>query len=117
MLTLGSLLVCGALLAFAGVATVFRRPDPPRWTTWSDGPITIAVIFAFGLGLAYFINGASRAYQEGVSLVDLALFVVVLAATFVIGRGLRRRAQPKAAPTGRVAMATEPPAKPAPRAA
>jgi hypothetical protein len=112
MLALGALLVCGALLTLAALTTVFRRPDPPRWTRWSGELITLALVAAFALGIAYFIAGVSRAYEQGVSTVDLGLLAAVLAAAFVIARGLRLRTRP-AHP---VLTASEP-SKPTPRAA
>jgi hypothetical protein len=109
MLALGGLLICGALLALAGFAIVFRSPNPPRWTTWSDGPVTIAVIATFAFGFAEFIAGASRAYEEGVSLVDLGLLAAVLVAAFAIGRGLRRHAAAvRRAPVPRITVDLRP---------
>ncbi len=113
MLALGGLLICGALFALASFATVFRSTQPPAWTRWSGELITLAIVAAFAIGLADFIAGVSRAYEAGLSLVDLGLLAAVLVAAFAIGRGLKLRA-----PASPVPGATEPPAsKPTPRAA
>jgi hypothetical protein len=112
MMALGGLLICGALLALAGLTTVFRRPDPPRWTTWSGELITLALVSAFVLGLAYFISGVSRAYEQGVSFIDLGLFVAVLAVALVMARGLKVRTRPASG-----ALTASPPSGPRPRPA
>jgi hypothetical protein len=140
MLAFGGLLVCGALLALAAFAMIFRSPNPPRWRGWSEQPIALAVVAAFGTGLVSFIAGAGRAYQQGVSLVDLGLLAAVLAAAFVVARRLRRHARRAGtaagagapiggrsvelhaisggAPANPAATTTEPPpSKPRPRAA
>ena len=94
MLTLGGLLTCVAILALAALAIVFRSPNPPRWTTWSwaEELISVSLVSAFALGLAMFVAGAFRAYQEGLPLVDLGLLAVVLVGAIVIWRRLDLRA-------------------------
>jgi hypothetical protein len=137
MLALGGLLISAALLALAAAATVFRSPNPPRWTAWSGELITLAIVTLFALGLANLIAGASDAYERGPRLADLGLLAVVLVGALVIwrwfGLGARLRsmtAAPQAQtrdssttlrPTGRVpsanASAEAPPSRPTPRAA
>lgn len=95
MLTFGGLMICAAVLGLAAAALVFRRPDPPRWTTssWAGEGIAIAIVTALALGLGYLGVGVIRASQEGVSLLDLGLLLGVLVATCVIWRrlGVRQR--------------------------
>lgn len=98
MLALGALLLCAAILALAASAILFRRPDPPRWTTraWAGEVISIAIVAMLALGLAYLFTGAAGAYQEGPAVVDLGLLAVVLVAAVALWRklalGVRMRA-------------------------
>lgn len=90
MLMLGGLFVCGALLAFAALTLVFRRPDPPRWTTRSGVGelVTIALVTLLTFGIGYLVAGAVGASQNGVDLVDLGLLIVVLAGSVLVWRRL-----------------------------
>ena len=98
MMALGALLTCSALLALAVLAIVFRRPDPPRWTTstWADELISVGLVSLFALGLATFVAGAVDAFREGVQLVDLGLLAAVLLGSVVIWRRFDLRARWKA---------------------
>ncbi len=137
MLALGALLTCTALLALARFTIVFRGPEPPRWAAWSGELITVAIVTAFALGLAYLIAGISNAYEQGTGLVDLGLLAAVLVAALAIWRRIDLRGQlrsiaartpirgasadprlaGRAAPPSASAPATEPPSRPTPRAA
>ena len=123
MLTFGAILVCGALLAFAALTLVFRRPDPPRWTARSGVGETVTILLTASLtfGAAYLLAGALSAHQQGIDAIDLGLAAVVLAATVVTWRRLdvRRRLRAYGA-TGRAKPAvhigsTPTPGSPAPR--
>jgi hypothetical protein len=61
----GALLVAIALLARAAVAPVFRRVNPPQWTTrrWSAELITLAIVCTLALGLGCLGAGALAALQ------------------------------------------------------
>lgn len=95
MLTLGALFVCGAVLAFAALTLVFRRPAPPRWTTWPGvgDLVTVTLVSLLTFGIGYLAAGAIAAYQGGVDPIDLGLLVVVLVGTVAVWRRLdpRRR--------------------------
>ena len=95
MLTIGALLVCGAVLAFAALTLIFRHPEPPRWTKRSGAGeiVTIALVTLLTFGVGYLAAGAIAAYQEGPDPVDLGLLAVVIAATVVAWRHLDMRRQ------------------------
>jgi choline-glycine betaine transporter len=138
MLVLGGLLSCAAVLAIAVFALIFRNPNPPRWTTysWAGELSAVALVCVLAVGVGYLSSGAISAYQQGLSLVDLALLAVVLAVAAVVWRKLDVRARLKAmegavsvpafgamreavAATDGVAATTPepPPSRPAPRVA
>ena len=114
MLATGGLLVAVALLALAAAAPVFRRADPPRWTTrgWIGELVTLAIVCTLALGLGYLGAGAATAFQTGLDWVDLALLAGVALVAIVIWRRLKPRAE---ATTGLDSAAAGAPA--APRAA
>jgi len=95
MLALGALLTCAALLGIVLSALVFRRPDPPRWTTrsWAGEAVAIALVCVLSLGLGYLGAGSIDAYRQGLAATDLGLLVLVLILTLVVWRklGLRER--------------------------
>ena len=101
MLTIGALLVCSALLAFAALTLIFRRPEPPRWTRRSavGEIVTIALVTLLTFGVGYLAAGAITAYRDGVGPIDLGFMVVVVVATVVAWRHLdvRRRLRAYAA--------------------
>jgi hypothetical protein len=80
VLATGGILVCLALLALTAVAPVFRRSDPPRWTTydWVGELVSLAIVYALALGLGYLGAGAAEAFQTGPNYDDLGLLAVVL---------------------------------------
>ena len=90
MLTVGGSLVCGALLAFAALILVFRRPAPPRWTTWYgvEEVVSLALVSLLTFGIGYLGAGGIDAYEQGIELIDLVLLVVVLVGTAVVWRRL-----------------------------
>jgi hypothetical protein len=94
MLAAGSLLVSIALLMLAAVAPVFRRSNPPQWTTrrWIGELVTLAIVCTLALGLGYLGAGAIDAFQTGANYVDLGLLLLVLIVSVVIWRGLNARA-------------------------
>jgi hypothetical protein len=97
MLATGGLLVAVALLALAAVAPLFRRADPPRWTTrgWIGELVTLAIVCTLALGLGYLGAGAVAAFQTGPDLVDLGLLAGVALVAVVIWRWLRARVGPR----------------------
>ena len=101
MLTLGALLVYGALLAFAALSLVFRRPEPPRWTRLSGvgEMVTLLLTACLTFGMGYLAAGAVTAYQQGVDPIDLGLLAVVSGAALAGWRRLdvRRRLRAYAA--------------------
>jgi hypothetical protein len=98
MLATGGLLTAIALLMLAAVAPVFRRSNPPQWTTrrWIGELVTLAIVCTLALGLGYLGAGAIDAFQTGANYVDLGLLLLVLIVSVVIWRGLNARARPKA---------------------
>jgi hypothetical protein len=94
VLAAGGLLAAIALLALAAVAPVFRRPNPPRWTTrgWIGELVTLAIVCTLALGLGYLAAGALAAFQTGPDHVDLGLLVGVALIAVVIWRGLKAHA-------------------------
>jgi hypothetical protein len=93
MLALGALLTCSALFGIAAVAILFRRPDPPRWTTrsWAGEFVAIALVCALALGMGYLVAGSISAYQQGLEAIDLGLLAAVLALALVAWRKLNLR--------------------------
>jgi len=95
MLALGVLLTCAALLGIVLSALVFRRPDPPRWTTrsWAGEFVAIGLVCVLSLGLGYVGAGSIDAYRQGVEAIDVGLLAVVLVLTLVVWRrlGVRKR--------------------------
>ena len=96
MLATGGFLVAIALLALAAVAPVFRRPDPPRWTTrgWIGEVVTLAIVCTLALGLGYLGAGAATAFQAGLDYVDLGLLAGVALVAILVARKLRARVRP-----------------------
>ena len=91
MLAAGGLLVAIALLTLAAVAPVFRRANPPQWTTrgWTGEFITLAIVCTLALGLGYLGAGALAAFQMGPDYLDLGLLAGVALVTMVIWRRLK----------------------------
>lgn len=98
MLAPGGLLVAVALLTLAAVAPLFRREDPPRWTTrgWIAEPITLAIVCTLAIGLGYLGVSAVAAAQTGVDYLDLGLLAGVALVAIAVWRWLKARA-PRAA--------------------
>jgi len=118
MLTFAGLLLSGTLLAFGALIRVFRRPAPPRWTTRSGVGelVSVAIVTLLTFGMGYLVAGVIGAYQRGPDLIDLALFVVVLAGAVTVWRHLyvRGRLQADAA-AARANFAIRPGSTPAVR--
>jgi hypothetical protein len=95
MLATGGLLVSIAALALAIVGPVFRRSDPPRWTTrgWIGELVTLAIVCTLALGLGYLGAGIIGAWQAGPDFLDVALLALVLLVAVAIGRRLTARAR------------------------
>jgi hypothetical protein len=110
MLATGGLLVCLALLALAAVAPVFRRSNPPEWTTrgWVGEVITLAIVCTLALGLGYLGAGVIGAVQTGVGYLDLGLLAAVLLVSVGIWRRLRTRTRPGALGAEALARAQAP---------
>ena len=98
MLATGGLLVSIALLTLAVLVPVFRRSDPPRWTTrgWIGELVTVAIVSTLALGLVYFLAGVTGAFQTGPDYLDLGLLALVLLASIVIWRSLKAGARQRA---------------------
>lgn len=96
MLAIGGLLISIALLTFAAVAPIFRRSNPPRWTThgWASELVTLAIVCTLALGVGYLGAGAIGAFQTGPDLYDLGLLAMVLLVSIAIWRRLRARSRP-----------------------
>jgi hypothetical protein len=111
MLATGGLLVAITLLALAAVAPVFRRSDPPRWTTrgWIGELVTLAIVCTLALGLGYLAAGALAAFRAGLDFVDLGQLAGVALLAIVIWRWLKARA---GATVGAVTTATSEAAPP-----
>ena len=95
MLATGGLLVAVALLTLAVLAPVFRRANPPRWTTrgWVSEVVTLAIVCTLAIGLGYLGAGAIAAAQTGVDYVDLGLLGAVLVGLVVAWRKLSARSR------------------------
>jgi hypothetical protein len=95
MLALGVLLTGCAILGIALLALLFRRPDPPRWTTssWSDEAVAITLVCVAALGLGYLCAGSINAYQQGLGVTDLGLLAAAIVLAVVAWRqlGIRHR--------------------------
>jgi hypothetical protein len=111
MLATGGLLVCIALLTLAAVAPVFRRDNPPPWTTrgWIGELVTLAIVCTLAIGVGYIGAGTIETFQTGPDYLDLGVLGVVLLVAVVFGRRLSARARPKAveADANRYARAPE----------
>ena len=94
MLATGGLLTCVALLTLAAVAPLFRRSDPPRWTTYAGvgEAVTLAIVCTLALGVGYLGAGALDAFQTRPDYLDLGLLAGVALVAVVIWRGLKARA-------------------------
>lgn len=90
MLALGGFLSSAAVLALAALALIFRRPYPPRWTTywWADELVAIAFVCALAMGIGYLCAGVIEAREQGPDLVDAGLLVLVLVVSFMLWRRL-----------------------------
>jgi hypothetical protein len=98
MLTLGALLLGGALLALPQAALTFRSPSPPPWTrwVWAEEVVGMLIVCAFIFGIGAVIAGGYAAYSGQASVIDMAL-AAVLVGLFVwirrrLGLGARVRA-------------------------
>jgi hypothetical protein len=92
-LATGGLLTCVALLTLAAVAPVFRRSNPPRWTTHGGvaEAITLAIVCTLALGVGYLGAGAITAFQTRPDYLDLGVLAGVALVAVVIWRGLKAR--------------------------
>jgi hypothetical protein len=111
MLATGGLLAAVALLALAAVAPVFRRADPPRWTThgWIGELVALAIVCTLALGLGYLGAGAVATFQKGPDLVDLGLLAGLALVAVVIWRWLKARVAPTAGPAAAAVGELAPP--------
>jgi hypothetical protein len=98
MLATGGLLMAVALLTLAAVTPVFRRDNPPRWTTrgWVGELVTLAIVCTLAMGIGYLGAGAIAALQTGPDNLDLGLLGVVLVVSIVLWRRLSARLRSKA---------------------
>ena len=113
MLTIGALLLCSVLLAFAALSRVCDRPLPPRWTRRSGVAELLTIVFAtlivMGLGSLAAGVGALGADEGSINPVDLGLVVPVLAGTVFLWRWLSGRDR-AAHPSAAARVVTVPPA-------
>ncbi len=96
---LGVTLLSLAVIWFAAILPVYRRPAPPRWATMPliAELMTVGILGVGVFGVAFLIEFAVTADLRGFSLVDGALILAVLAIAVVLWR--RMRGTPSA-PTG-----------------
>ena len=101
MLATGGLLIAIALLALAVVAPVFRRANPPRWTTrgWTGELVTLTIVCTLAFGLGYLAAGAVAAFETEPDLMDLGLLAGVALVALVIWRKLSARVPPRGVET------------------
>jgi hypothetical protein len=92
------LLVCAAVLTLAAIGPLFRRNDPPRWTTygWVGELVTLAIVCAFALGIASLGAGAIEAVQTGPDYLDLVLLAAVVVVAVAVRRWWKSRVGPGA---------------------
>lgn len=93
MLAIGGLLAGAALLAIVILAPLFRRPEPPRWTTYQlvGELITVAIVSLLALGIGSIGAGLVEAFRDGADAVQLGLFAASLAAVVAVWRWLNAR--------------------------
>ena len=98
MLAIGGLLVCAAVLTLAAIGPVFRRDNPPRWTTygWVGELVTLAIVCAIALGIASLGAGAIEAVQTGPDYLDVVLLAGVVVVAFAVRRWWQSRVRPGA---------------------
>lgn len=96
MLAIGGLLAGAALLAIVILAPLFRRPEPPRWTTYQlvGELITVAIVSLLALGIGSIGAGLVEAFRDGADAVQLGLFAASLAAVVAVWRWLNARTAP-----------------------
>ena len=113
MLTIGALLLCSVLLAFAALSRVCERPVPPRWTRRAGVAELLTMIFAtlivLGLGSLAAGVGALGDYEGSIHPVDLGMVALVLAGTVFLWRWMSARDR-AAHPTAAAPVVTVPPA-------
>jgi hypothetical protein len=108
MLATGGLLIAVGLLMLALFVPMFRRSDPPQWTTrgWIGELVTVGLVSTLSLGLACFVAGAIDAFRASPDPLDLGLLAVVLIASIAIWRRFKASTRPKAvAPPARTDVA------------
>jgi hypothetical protein len=93
-LATGGLLTCVALLTLAAVAPVFRRSDPPRWTTYGGvaEAVALAIVCTLALGVGHLGAGAIAAFETRPDFLDLGVLAGVALVAAVIWRGLKAHA-------------------------
>jgi hypothetical protein len=109
VLTIGALLMSGALLTLAAIAPVFRRSDPPPWTQrrWVGELVTLSIVCTLAIGLGYLGAGVIGTFQTGLHIADAGLVVVIAVAAVLIARWLKARAQATASRTDARSTAPE----------
>jgi hypothetical protein len=108
MLAIGGLLISVGLLTLAVLVPVFRRSDPPRWTTpgWIGEVVTVGLVSVLALGVACLAAGFFDALQAGPDILDIGLLAVVVVAAILIRPRLTAWARAKASiPAARVDVA------------
>ena len=95
MLATGGVLISIGLLTFTLLVRIFRRSDPPRWTTrgWVGEIVTIGLVSMLALGATCLIAGVIGMVRDGADLLQVALLALVVLLALVIGRKLRSNAQ------------------------
>jgi hypothetical protein len=109
VLTIGALVVSGALLTLAAIAPLFRRSNPAPWTQrrWVGELVTLSIVCALAIGLGHLGAGVIDAFQTGLHIVDAGLLVVIAVAAVMIGRWLKARAQATASRADAIGAAPE----------
>jgi hypothetical protein len=111
MLTVGALLLCSVLLAFAALSRICNRPVPPRWTKRPGVAELLTMIFStliiLGLGSLGAGVGMVGAYEGSINPVDLGMVALVLTGTAFLLRWLSARDR-AARPTAAAPVVTVP---------
>jgi hypothetical protein len=93
---LGLSLLCLAVLWFAAIMSVLRRPKPPRWTRIElTAELMIVAILAVGVfGVGFLFDFAATGGLQRLTLVEDALLLAVAAGAVLLGWRLFARPNP-----------------------
>ena len=93
---LGLSLLCLAVLWFAAIMALLRRPVPPRWTQVDliAELMTVAILATGVFGVGMLFEFAATGGLQRLSLVEHALLLAVAAAAALLGWRLFARPNP-----------------------